>query len=127
MAADKFEYQAGKFHFATPVFARRSPARYRHQARKFIRYPVHMIETINKMNRLSRQKYLQEFGLSRMLCVAEKMEILEDKIRKTAEDRGKSWISMETPIATTRTPHLRLHRGRANNAPPLEAAIARSK
>ena len=62
-----------------------------------IRIPVHMIETINKMNRISRQ-HLQEFGFEPDASVlAARMEIPEDKIRKIMKI-AKEPISMETPI-----------------------------
>jgi len=87
-----------------------------------IRIPVHMIETINKMNRISRQ-HLQEFGFEPDASVlAEKMEIPEDKIRKIMKI-AKEPISMETPIGDDDDSHLGDFIEDSVNTAPIEAAM----
>jgi RNA polymerase primary sigma factor len=81
-----------------------------------------MIETINKMNRLSRQ-HLQEFGFEPDApTLAEKMEIPEDKIRKIMKI-AKEPISMETPIGDDDDSHLGDFIEDTNNVAPVEAAM----
>ena len=104
-AVDKFEYRRGyKFStYATGGSVRRSPAL--SQTARTIRIPVHMIETINKLNRISRQM-LQEMGREPTPEeLAERMLMPEDKIRKVLKI-AKEPISMETPIGDDEDSHL---------------------
>eukprot|EP01030_Chromulinospumella_sphaerica_P006569 gene6569-6425_t len=87
-----------------------------------IRIPVHMIETINKMNRISRQ-HLQEFGFEPDASIlAEKMEIPEDKIRKIMKI-AKEPISMETPIGDDDDSHLGDFIEDSIHTAPMDAAL----
>ncbi|WP_326526549.1 sigma-70 family RNA polymerase sigma factor, partial [Dokdonella sp.] len=86
------------------------------------RIPVHMIETINKMNRISRQ-ILQETGLEPdPATLAEKMEMPEDKIRKIMKI-SKEPISMETPIGDDEDSHLGDFIEDSATMAPVEAAM----
>ena len=97
-AVDKFEYRRGfKFSTYATWWIRQAITRSIADQARTIRIPVHMIETINKMNRISRQ-ILQESGQEPdPALLAEKMEMPEDKIRKILKI-SKEPISMETPI-----------------------------
>jgi RNA polymerase primary sigma factor len=105
-AVDKFEFRRGfKFSTYATWWIRQAITRSIADQARTIRIPVHMIETINKLNRISRQM-LQEFGREPTPEeLAERMEMPEDKVRKVMKI-AKEPISMETPIGDDEDSHL---------------------